>query len=547
MNYQSNVEYLLQHAKEKQQAVYLHQPIDGQWHEFSWADVEAQARKIAAGIKAQNYPAKSRIGLLSKNCAQWFIADLAIMMADMISVPIFFNANQQNISHVIEHSELKAIFVGKLDDLTSAQQGVPETVLSIAFPYPTINTSQQWDTWLETFEPLEDIYFPKSSELATIIYTSGSTGVPKGVPLTHQNLLSAARCGVDELGVNGSDRCMSYLPLAHITERSLIEGTSLISGASIYFVESLDTFIDNVKYAKPTRFISVPRLWLKFQSEILAKLPQRKLNLLLSIPFVGKMIAAKIRKNLGFECVERFGSGSAPTPEAVIRWYQKIGICLEEGWGMSETSGLSCGNNPFSEEDIGTIGRPLSCVEMKLSEQDEILIRGEAIFKGYYLNPEADANAFEDGWFRTGDRGEITKTGAFKIIGRLKEEFKTSKGKYVTPAPIEGKLCASHNVELACVMGTGLKQPIGLVMLSESATKDKAQLAAELTQTLAEVNQTLERHQHLDYLFVCDDMWTIENGLLTPTMKIKRSSIEDKYSPMTRETMSEKIVFEQTI
>ncbi len=547
MNYQSNVEYLLHHAKEKSNHIYLHQPIDGQWHEFTWAEVENQARKIAAGIKAQNYPPKSRIGIISKNCAHWFIADLAIMMAGMISVPIFFNANDKTIKHIVEHSDIQAIFVGKLDELGSADTALPSNVLRIAFPYPTVPASQTWQTWLDTYSPLEDIYLPESDDIATIIYTSGSTGVPKGVVLSHQNCLAASRSSAELLGITGDERLVSYLPLAHITERSLIEGCSLIAGTSVYFTESLDTFIDNLKYAKPTRFLSVPRLWLKFQSEILAKIPQAKLSFLLGIPLVGKLIAAKIRKNLGLESVTAFGSGSAPTPELLIHWYKKIGICLEEGWGMSETSGLSCGNFPFKEENIGTIGYPLSCVEIKLSDDGEILIRGEAVFKGYYLNPSADENAFIDGWFRTGDRGEITPGGAYKIIGRLKEEFKTSKGKYVTPTPIEGKLCASSNIELACVMGTGLKQPIALVALAESANKNKNQLIAELTQTLQDVNQTLESHQQLDYLLVCQEMWTIENGLLTPTMKIKRASIEEKYSAMIESEMSAKVIFEQDL
>ncbi len=544
MELQSNLEYVLQHAKNKPDATFLNQPNDGQWHPFSWAEVEQQARRIAAGIKAQNYPAKSRIGIISKNCAHWFITDLAIMMADMISVPIFFNANENTISHIVKHSELKAMFVGKLDEMESAESAIPDSVLRIAFPYPTVTASSKWQAWLDNFEPLDDIYLPNLNDVATIIYTSGSTGVPKGVSLTHKNLLAATNCAVETLGLSSSDRCMSYLPLAHITERSLIEGTSMVAGATIYFIESLDTFIDNVKYAKPTRFISVPRLWLKFQSEIFAKIPQRKLDFLLGLPLIGKLLAAKIRKNLGFDEVVRYGSGSAPTPPAVIAWYQKIGINLEEGWGMSETSGLSCGNNPFNKADIGTIGTPLSCVEMKLSEQDEILIRGDAVFDGYYLNPEANESAFVDGWFRTGDRGEITQSGAFKIIGRLKEEFKTSKGKYVSPAPIEGKLCASSNIELACVTGAGLKQPVALVMLSESAVSNKSQLESELIETLNDVNQTLEHHQRLDYLYVCGQDWSIENGLLTPTLKIKRSNIESKYNKLLTDNITDKVLFE---
>ena len=547
MDYLTSVQNLLKTTAKQPDKVFLNQPIDRQWHTFTWREVEHQARCIAAGLIAQGYKPQSRIGILSKNCAQWFIADLAITMAGMISVPIYATAGKKTISYIISHAELKAIFVGKLDSLIEAESAIDDNVLRISFPYPTISANTTWSKWLEQYAPLATLHQPDLNDISTIVYTSGTTGQPKGVEITHKNLASAAASTAIVLQAKASDRCMSYLPLAHITERSVIEHVCFYIGCEVFFVESLDTFIDDVQHAEPTLFLSVPRLWSKFQAQILAKIPQKKLTFLLSLPVVGRIVAYKIRKALGLHKADRFGSGTAPISIAVLSWFHSIGINIGEGWGMSETSGMSCGNTPFIKNNLGTIGRALSCVEMSLSDKNEILIRGDAVFKQYYLNEEATANAFVDGWFRTGDSGEIGHDGSFKIVGRLKEQFKTSKGKYIVPVPIECSLYANLNIEQVCVMGSGLKQPIALVILSDNCTRQDAELTQGLEDTLQQINDALESHQKLDYLLVCSEPWTIDNGFLTPTMKLKRNEIENKFQALVESELSGKVLWEETI
>ena len=542
MTHQTTLQNFIDISIKYQQQPFLHQPVDGKWHAFSFTDVEQQARTIAAGLLNQGYQPGDRIGLLSKNCAQWFIADLAIMMAGFVSVPIYATAGGKTISYIIEHSQMKAIFVGKLDSLDAAMESIPASILSISFPYPTVECTNTWQTWLAEYQPITNIHQPKLEDCISIVYTSGTTGNPKGVVISHLNLVSAGQCTTNINKTTREDRFMSYLPLAHITERCVVENVAFSSGCQIYFVESLSSFIDDLRYASPTSFVSVPRLWAKFQAQILSQMPEKKLNLLLKLPFIGNIVAKKIRTKLGLNHTNIFASGSAPIPLALLQWFQKIGINIGEGWGMTETSGLSCGNFPFNSDYLGTIGRPIPCVEMKLSDRQEVMIRGEAIFKEYYLNSDLTDTSFTDGWFHTGDKGELTSDGAYKIIGRIKEEFKTSKGKYVAPGPIERMLCRNSDIEQVCVMGLGMKQPIALVVLGEGKDRFDNSIQQDILATLTQVNTELESHQVLDYIFICAESWTCENELLTPTLKLKRDSIEQYYLKEPPEVVEDKII-----
>jgi long-chain acyl-CoA synthetase len=465
------------------------------------------------------------------------------MMAEMISVPIYPTANQNTIKSIIRHCGMEAIFVGKVDDAQVIEGSLNKDLLTISFPYPTIETNESWKSWLQKYQPLINFKLPELEETASIIYTSGTTGEPKGVVLSYKNWSAAIKSTAELVQTQLGERCISYLPLAHITERSVIEGVALFKGLEVYFIETIDTFIDNLKYAKPHLFLSVPRLWTKFKSNVLLKIPQKKLTLLLRTPIIGKFIAFKIRSNLGLNHARIFGSGTAPISKEVLSWYKNIDINISEGWGMTETGGLSCANIPFTSLGLGTIGKPLSCVEMKLGPMNEILIKGDAVFSQYYLAPEETKRCFSGKWFHTGDCGEKTKNGAFKIVGRIKEQFKTSKGKYVAPAPIEKLLSANHHIEQVMVMGSGMKQPIALVNLSDYNDSKKADLETSLYKTLKSTNHTLESHQKLDYILICNEIWSIENELLTPTMKIKRNTLERRYQAILPITTTNKIIW----
>lgn len=524
--------------------VYLRQPINGEFKEYSWADTANLVRRIAAALKALDLPPGSRIALLSKNCAEWFIADLAIMMAGHISVPIYFTASNDTISYILKHSDSKAVFLGKLDDMESQLEAIPEHITRLSFPYQVAPDSIRWEQLLAQ-PPIRENISRSGDETMTIVYTSGSTGQPKGIVNTFHAFAWSCQTLSTVIPASPSDRVISYLPLAHITERVYVEGSSLYNGYQVSFVESLDSFAHDVKAVQPTMFLSVPRLWIRFQMGVLAKIPQNKLDFLLKTPFIGCLVAKKIRKELGLNSTFIWGSGAAPISVATLRWYSRLGINISEGWGMTENNAIGTIGYPFRKDKIGSIGRPVVPENLRISAEGEIQLRGPNIMKEYYLAPELTAEAFtEDGWLKTGDKARMDDEGYVFITGRLKEIFKTAKGKYIAPVPIEALLMENSLIEQVCVTGSNLKQPVALLVLTpEAAQLPKDKLASSLNNTLEQVNSRLEGHEQLDTLIVMSEDWTTENGLLTPTLKIKRTVVEEKYQKVIDSHYSEKVVF----
>ena len=338
------------------------------------------------------------------------------------------------------------------------------------------------------------------------------------------------------LKLSQEDRSLSYLPLAHGMDRWLSECLSLANGSRLFFAESLDTFVQDLNRARPTVFVSVPRLWLKFQLGVFAKMPPKKLNLLLKLPIINGIIKKKILTNLGLDSVRWAGSGSAPIPAELLQWYRDLGLELLEGYGMSENFNYSHITVPGKGRP-GYIGHTYDDVEHKLSDEGEILVKSPGTMVEYYKNPEKTAEVMtDDGYLRTGDRGEIDSTGRLRITGRVKELFKTSKGKYVAPAPIENLINIDERVELSLVGGSGFPMTMGVVQLAEDLLPKlgnpgvKEEITAALERLLDHVNGEVEVYEKLGFLVVAKDRWSIEAGQLTPTMKIKRTAIEDLYS-----------------
>lgn len=522
---------------------YLRQPKNGQEERYTWAEFGRAVRCAAQAIIDKDLPPKSNICLLSKNCAEWFIADLAIMMAGHVSVPIFPTAGHDTIKYILQHAEIKLLFLGKLDKPAETVACLPEHLDIVSFPYESAHVGQAWQAFCNV-SPYSESPIPDLDDVMTIIYTSGSTGTPKGVVHSYYTINFAANFASRELGWTHVDRVMSYLPLAHITERVVIELASLQAGLEVAFVESLDTFVHDVQKMQPTFYLAVPRLWTKFQMNILQKMPQKKLDILLAIPFVSSLVKKKIKAGLGASAVHTFASGSAPLPAPIMKWFKKIGIEITEAWGMSETSAYGTGNFPFREDKIGTIGRPWDRVDIRLSDECEILIKTPANMLGYYKDEEKTAESFDsEGYFKTGDRGLIDADGYVTITGRVKEIFKTSKGKYVVPAPIEAQFTENTLIEQICVTGSELPQPIALVVLSEDGQKTpEHELQASLAATLQKVNANLESHMRLAHLVVLKEEWNVDNNLLTPTLKIKRHEIEKQFAKQIKQNYQEKVV-----
>ncbi|MFM5874633.1 AMP-binding protein [Aeromonas veronii] len=523
---------------------YLRQTINREYVDFTWGEVADEARRMVTALRHLGLVAGDKVALLSKNCAQWFIADLAMQMGQYVSVPIYPTANVDTIEYVLRHSEAKAIFVGKLDDWKSQEAGVPADLLRIAFPYDTMPASHQWDDLLEAHEPIPDSPVQAPDSLLSLVYTSGSTGKPKGAMLSVERYAWSCEKLVETVSLSQADRGFSYLPLAHITERVYIYGGSLYGGATIAFPESLDTFIEDVKRCRPTVFISVPRLWAMFRIKIHEKLPQNKLALLLKIPLISGLIKRKLQKGLGLDQARVLGCGSAPVSPALLEWYLSIGLKVTEAWGMTENHAYSTINYPFRADKIGTVGKAGIGVTIKISDEGEILCRCEGMMLGYYKDPEHSAEAIDaEGWLHTGDMGKLDKEGYLTITGRMKDVFKTAKGKYVAPVPIEGLLGQEPIIEQLCVIGYGMPQPIALVQLAESAMKgNREEVNARLEAARVRVNDQLESHAKIRGILVVKTPWNIENGVLTPTMKIKRHLLEQKYAHVGERWPSSQVV-----
>ena len=535
------LDHVYQHEAAQPDRIYLTQPIGGsRVIDYTWAQVLDQARRMAAHLQSRGLGRGDQIAILSKNCAHFFMAELAIWMAGGTTVAIYPTELAETVRYVLEHSEAKLLFVGKLDSWAQQAAGVPDSLPRIALPLaPDMpgTAFDRWDDVVARHAPLPGRPARAPKDLAMIAYTSGSTGQPKGVMHDFEGISRATEGIVARLqetyGPRQDLRSLSYLPLAHVFERAFVECATLVSGnTQVFFAESLDTFLVDLQRARPTGFISVPRLWLRFQQGVFAKMPPKKLDRLLAIPILRRIVARKILAGLGLDHVIAAGSGSAPLPAELLVWYRKLGLKLYEGYAMSEDFAYS--HTSTQEKNLpGYVGVAYPGVQVRISPEGEVLIKSPGRLVGYFKRPDLDAESFtDDGFFRTGDMGELRPDGLLKITGRIKELFKTGKGKYVAPAPIENLLNAHPMVESAIVSGVGQPAAYAMVVLAEDlrARLQEPALRAEVERSLGgllqQVNAQLVGHEQLRMLVIARDPWSIENGCLTPTMKIKRSRIE---------------------
>lgn len=556
-NFNSHIDYLLHWEKNSPDRDYLIQPLpNGQLKTYSWKQVADQVRRMAAYIQSLNLAVPSQIAIYGKNSAHWIMADLAIWMAGHVSVPLYTTLNAECTKYVLEHSECKMMFIGKLDgkgdSWNEVKSIIPADLPCVKLPLSPECDAPTWDAIIAKTQPTEKPVLPVKDQLATIIYTSGSTGLPKGVMQSFATLLAPSSELRTTFEVSSKERALSYLPLAHVAERIFIESSSLIAGFTVYFANSLETFVEDLNRAKPTIFFSVPRLWTKFYLGINEKIPPKVQNILFAIPLVGKKIKQKLLAKLGLNHVRYALTGSAPLPINIIQWYRNLGLELLEVYGMTENSGYSHITR-MGQYQSGYVGHVQEKVECKIDDNGEILVKSPGTMLGYYKNPEKTAEDITpDHFLRTGDMGEIDHQGRLKITGRVKDIFKTSKGKYVMPVPIEQKIGNDAIIESICVGGASQAQPVAFVMLAEDVRNKLQQdskqdeIEAHLESLRTEINQKLEPHEKIGFFVVIRDLWTMENDMLTPTMKIKRNKIEAKYDGRLEEwyKQSKSVVWE---
>lgn len=528
--YQSNLENFIHWAKETPKNVYLKQPKEGQYTDYTYQESLEIVEQIGTYLIQQlNTEKPLHIGILSKNSAHWILADLAISYAGAISVPFYPTLTSEQLNQVLMHSDCQCLIVGKLDNWNEIKQGIPSTIQLIYTPDSPCNQGISWNEILESSLDISSPIMPKHTELATIVYTSGTTGVPKGVMITNGAIAQALNLAREIAYLDRPNtRFISYLPLCHIAERNFVEFACTAAGGTIYFVESLDTFQQNLSQARPSHFLAVPRIWAKFKEGILNKIGgQKKLNLHLSIPIIRGLIQKKIQKGLGLDQTCMVITGAAPMPQELTAWFQSIGLYIQEAYGMTENLGLNS-LTPRHKIKLGTVGRVHDqCTTRIDPETGEIQMKADYNCLGYYKNQEQTDALFDGEWLKTGDMGQLDSENYLSIVGRVKDNFKTAKGQYVSPAPIENALSLHDLIEVACVVGVNLPQPLGLVLLSQQTIElPKEVLVNELEKLLNDTNPLFKKYEYLKKLIVMKEPWTVENACLTPTLKIRRMQIE---------------------
>jgi long-chain acyl-CoA synthetase len=541
------LECIYRWERERADKPFLTQPFaGGPVRRWTWAQGLDESRRMAAYLKAQQWEPGSSVAILAKNCAWWIMADIAIWMAGHVSVPIYPSLRPQSIRHILEHSGAKACFLGATDEREAAGACEIPGMSWISFPTASDGGDVSWNALIEANQPLTGHPVRHANDLATIIYTSGTTGTPKGVMHCFGAFAHDAKVLLDMLGLTRPQRVLSYLPLAHIVERAGIEATSYRFGSHIFFTAGIETFIDDLQRARPTIFLSVPRLLLKFQQGVFAKVPREKLERLLRIPAVSLFIKRRILRQLGLNTVHLAACGAAPLPTEILLWYRSLGLQLAEGYGMTETM-ITHLPKPDAVRP-GYVGRAIEGVETRVSEEGELQVRSPMNMLGYYRDPQMTRDAFTpDGFFRTGDLVALDPDGQLRIIGRLKEQFKTSKGKYVAPAPIESRLMEHPSVEACCLMGAGQPSPFAIVILSdavrESCIDPEARRAVEQSflDRMVSINAELDPFERLSMIVIADGPWTIGNGLMTPTLKIRRGVLEQRYQELVEEWRSQNL------
>lgn len=535
----SPLEALQDRVRQQKDTVAMVQPLGGgTLREYTWGELDSETRRMASYLKSLDLPAGSNIALMSKNCAEWMMADWAIWMAGHVSVPLYPTLTAESVRQILEHSESKLLFVGKLDVWDEAKAGVPDGMPMLSFSLSPDDAKKAFPCWPDVIRdqaPLAEINQPSGKDLATIIYTSGTTGMPKGVMHDFSNLAMMGTKMPMIYSLSSSDRMISYLPLSHVAERAAVELAMLYVGMKIFFAESLDTFAEDIKRARPTLFFAVPRIWTKFYQKASDAVPPAKLAKLLKIPLLNRLIKKKVLGAMGLQDCRLALSGASALSEEVIVWFKSLGLEILEVYGMTENMAWSHTTRQ-GDQKIGWVGKPNDGVECRIAENGEILVRSPGNMTGYFKQPDKTREDLtEDGWLHTGDVGEIDSESRLRITGRVKEIFKTEKGKYVAPAPIEGRLVSHPGLDQACVMGVDLPQPVALLCLSPEEEAHLNSAAAKeryiegLKALLTRVNSEIDAHERLDALVVVPETWGVENNLLTPTLKLKRNELEKLY------------------
>ncbi len=555
--------------------------VNGEWKSYSTSEFITAVDKASRGLLALGVQAGDKVALIShNNRCEWNIMDHALLQIGAVDVPVYPTMTENDYEYIFNHSESKYCFVSN-DELYDKVSNILDKCPQMKGVY----TFEKYDGkhhWEEVNALGEDASIQdkvikfrdqvKPEDLATIIYTSGTTGLPKGVMLSHKNMVSIVITATPRIPglVKGESRVLSFLPVCHSFER-FIQYLYMYNGASIYFAEAIDTIKADLNFAQPNIFTAVPRLLEKFFDGIVAngtsagglktKIFEWAVGLALQwepdhanggfyhwkLGIADKLVFSKIRAALGLSNIQAVASGSAALQPRLARFFNGIGVPILEGYGLTETSPVISVNTTAEPKmlRIGTVGKVLEGQEVKIAEDGEILIKGPNVMLGYYKQPELTAEVMTGEWFHTGDIGVI-EDGFIRITDRKKEMFKTSGGKYVAPQLIENELKGSHLIAQSMVIGAGRKFPSAICILNEDGVKEwcsrhdityttfkdmstNQRIIDRVWQDVEKANANFGKWEQVKKIIIDTEEFTVDNGCLTPTFKVKRKPILAKY------------------
>ncbi|MEK9989366.1 MAG: AMP-binding protein [Halieaceae bacterium] len=495
--------------------------------EYTWREAMAEIDSAAAWLEAE-FGHGERMALLSKNRAHWIMADMAIIHSGNVTVPLFTTHAQATAEYILEFTDTKALFLGETENWESVKRVLPTDCLLITLPGVECDLPhKKWEELIAAAPMEAPRYQPAADDIVSLVFTSGTTGLPKGVIQTHAtNLIPMRRCQY-LFTQREQPRWFSYLPLSHIAERQIVEFSSSNTGGEIWFNDSLETLARDLPQCRPHIFFGPPRVWEQLRQSITAKFGGAEaLKTALASDQAG--VQTLVRGALGMDEVEYCLTAAAPTPPSLIEWWDAVGVTLCEGFGQTEAMGLII-TDP-EDRRIGSIGKPAGEVEVKIGPDDELLIKAEGCTPGYYNRPEKTAELWQNGWLHTGDKVRIDDDGFIFITGRVKDYFKTIQGKFVAPPPIEGLFAENAHSEQQCLLGRGYSKTVMVTVVNEPARAlPREEVEAAALATVENINTQIEKHARIGAVIFSETPWTIENEILTPTMKIRREQIEMQF------------------
>lgn len=519
---------------ERADKVWLRDRRGDEFTEWTWDAAGSEIDAAAAWLEQRYGADQTNVALLSRNRAHWMLADLATVASGNVTIPLFTTLAASTAKYILEFTEARVLILGEAENWDAVREILPDGVDIITLPGIDIDTPhKRWEDIVAECAGQRPDYQGRHDDLISIVFTSGTTGVPKGVMQAHDSMLLPMVRGRSYFSIRPEPRFFSYLPLSHIAERQLVMVQSIVHAGTVTFNESLLTLARDMADTRPNYFFGPPRVWEQLQQGVIAKFGSHEaLDKVLEEDAAG--VGKRVRESLGLDDTDYLLTAAAPTPPALIEWYEKLGIPLMEGFGQTEIMAVAI-NKPGARK-IGSIGRVPDDIDFRISDEGEFLFKAAGAAIGYYKNPEKTAETFVDGWVHTGDKGYMDEDGFLFLTGRVKDYFKTIQGKFVAPTPIENRFAENPYTEQLCLLGRGYSKTVMVAVLSATASQaERETVENALREKCVQINREVEKHARIGAIIITDELWTIENEFLTPTLKIRRDEVEGRFGDRARQ------------